>query len=89
MSEVIAWKCRDGHVLGLMTRDGSKRWYLQLYREALNMKPGAEHQEVELVGTIYGDATILCSQCGEKLTWIGDPAVIRKRLERLVKKGQA
>lgn len=86
MSDLVEWRCKAGHVLGLMKRDSSKAWRLLLYREALDMSAGATHPEVDLVGVVFGDATINCSVCDEKLTWIGDPEALRKRAERMGKR---
>jgi hypothetical protein len=89
MGQMIGWRCKAGHVLGLMKRNGSGAWHLLLYREALDMAPAAEQIEVEVGALVFGDATIVCSQCGEKLTWVGDPEAIRKRAMRMEKRGGA
>ena len=82
MSEAKAWKCSNGHVLGLVRRNGSKVRQLLLYRLALDMGPEAEQVEVDVVAVVEGYvADVRCSVCGAVRTWLPG----QESMERLLK----
>ena len=86
MSEMVAWKCPDGHVLGQVRRNGSKVQRLLLYRAAVSYEsspmgaPGAsaisKMEEVEVMAVVEGLVIdVRCSICGGIRTWRpGKPA---------------
>lgn len=82
------WICEKGHVLGLVRKNGSNVGKLLLYREALDMAPGAEQVEVDVVAVVAGDCTVTCSVCGETRTWFEAPGAIKLKMERMQRRGE-
>jgi hypothetical protein len=68
--ELKPWKCCNGHVMGLTRRNGSKVQQLLLYRQALDMTPGAEKEEVDVIAVVIGKTVdVRCSVCGGIRSW--------------------
>lgn len=78
MDEVKAWKCREGHVMGQVRRNGSGVRQLLLYRQAVDQE-AAERQEVDVMAIVEGyTAEVTCSVCGSVRTWVpGQEAIAR------------
>jgi hypothetical protein len=77
VSELVVWKCPDGHVLGQVRRTGSKVQRLLLYRRAINIKASEmSMDEVEVMAVVEGFVMdVRCSICGGMRTW--RPAPVR------------
>lgn len=77
--EVKVWRCKNGHVLGRVQRNGSGIRQLMLYREA-------DPEEIDVIAVIEGYvADVRCSLCGSFRTWVpGQEAM--DRLIRQVEK---
>ncbi len=87
MSEArSAWKCKNGHELGSVGRNGngsSKTQQLFLYRHAIDM---AEERpdEVDVIAVIEGYVVdVRCSVpgCGQMRTWVPGEAALRRLLD--------
>lgn len=76
------WKCANGHVLGLARQDGSTVQHLLLYREAMDMAPGADQVDVDVIAVISSATNIRCSVCGDIRTWYLDPEYLRRLLKK-------
>jgi len=77
--EIRPWKCQAGHVMGVVSRNGSKVRQLLLYRQALVYEaPG----EVDVIAIIEGYAAeVRCSECGRIRTWVPGEEAMRRLLE--------
>lgn len=72
-----AWRCKGGHVLGWVARDGRGTANLLLLREALTSPPaplllgeGGE-EEVDVMAIVVGRVVdVRCSICGRVRTWV-------------------
>lgn len=84
MAEQIAWKCKQGHVLGQVTRNGSNASQLMLYRQAIDL--GAEEpEEPQVLGVLDGVGgmyNIQCSVCGAIRDWDPDAEALRRLLQQ-------
>lgn len=84
MTDLVPWKCQNGHILGLVRRNGSGVRQLILYRHAIN--PASERmEEVDVIAVVEGLVmSVRCDICGRKRTWKpGDEAFARlRRAER-------
>lgn len=72
MSEMVAWRCPEGHVLGQVRRNGSKVQRLLLYRAAVSYQQSAisSIQEVDVMAVVEGLVMdVRCSICGGIRTW--------------------
>lgn len=79
----IPWKCPNGHIMGVISKNGSNVSQLILYRQAIDMESD-EPIEPEVFGVLDGIGgmdNIKCSLCGEIRDWDPD----REALKRLLK----
>lgn len=90
INEVKRWKCRNGHVLGVVNRvratTQSGRSYhvsrLMLYREAIGAE--ADMAEVDVIAVIEGTALdIRCSICGEIRPWYMGADALERLIETI------
>ncbi len=79
MKKLQAWRCRKGHVLGMIRLNGRRRSMLELYRHAVD--PGAEVPvEVEVMGLLVGGMRdIRCDVCGDVAAWHSSRARVNKK----------
>jgi len=78
------WKCRNGHSLGRVDRNGNNVRVLMLYRQAGDPESCGKHPEHDVICTIEGYVTdVVCSICGAKRTWVQGEESIQHLLERL------
>ena len=95
MSEMKAWRCKHGHVMGQVRRNGSGVRVLLLYREALTapspalphfedkMEEGDKTVEVDVMAVVEGYvADVRCSICGDVRTWVPGEEALRALIER-------
>jgi hypothetical protein len=67
MDEQKLWKCPNGHILGLSTRNGSHVRQLMLFRHAVRYP---EYLPAEVIARVAGSVMdVRCSICGEMRTW--------------------
>ena len=64
--DVRLWRCENGHILGEIGRNGSRRPHLRVYRYAV--RDGQAGVEGSLV-TAAGYAEVRCSICGAVRRW--------------------
>lgn len=73
--EVREWKCSQGHVLGLVKRNGRGIRQLMLYRHALG-----EQAEVDVMAVVEGLVMdVRCDICECIRTWAPGPESITRR----------
>jgi hypothetical protein len=72
----------------LVRKNGSNVGKLLLYRAALDMAPGAEQVEVDVIAVISGDATVTCTVCGGTRSWFEAPGAVLAKMKRMEKKGK-
>jgi hypothetical protein len=83
MDEMKVWKCSQGHVLGLVRRNGSGVTQLMVYRQAVDMEseePAAPEVMAVVEGTVFD---IRCSVCEAVRTWVPGERALERLLERL------
>ena len=80
--QIVVWKCKNGHVLGQVARNGRNVRQLLLYRQAVDLEMG-KPEEVEVMAVIEGLVIdVSCSICGAARTWAPGEEAIRRLLER-------
>lgn len=94
MSDVKAWKCEHGHVLGQVVRNGRGIRRLLLYREAIGEQSfeqlDEELPEVDVIAMIEGYAAdVRCSICGNVRTWVPGQEAIDRLVEMAVNRHKA
>jgi len=89
MDEMKPWKCRNGHVMGVVVRNNSGVRQLLLYRKAVNLTPrppsldGKGENEVDVMAIVEGHVMdVRCSICECLRTWVPGEEALRKLLER-------
>lgn len=96
--ETTDWKCPNGHVMGVVTRNGSGVRVLLMYRNSVNpsLNPspygsaenatplrGEGGNEVDVAAVIEGYAAdVKCSVCGRMRTWVPGEEALMKLLEQ-------
>lgn len=88
--EVKAWRCRGGHVMGMVVRtdgvgkDGAQTVgvrQLILYRQAISF--GGD-EEVEVIAIVEGYVIdVRCSLCGRVKTWMPDEEALKRLIEQM------
>jgi hypothetical protein len=83
------WKCPNGHVMGVVTRNGSGVRVMLMYRMAVDPSPnlsplrGERSEEVDVAAVIEGYAAdVKCSVCGRMRTWVPGEEALMKLLEQ-------
>jgi hypothetical protein len=89
--ETTDWKCPNGHVMGVVTRNGSGVRVMLMYRNSVNpsLNPspsqgeGEGGNDVEVAAVIEGYAAdVKCSVCGRMRTWVPGEEALMKLLEQ-------
>lgn len=74
-----AWKCKQGHVLGMIRANAQRRPILMLYRHAVDLA-AARPAQVDVMGLLSGGMReIRCDVCGRVQEWVGWRRKARKR----------
>lgn len=81
MDQMKPWKCKGGHVLGHVARNGRGIRQLYLYRHAVDM--GADEPgEPEVMGILQGlMMDVQCDICGAVRTWVPGEEALERLLE--------
>lgn len=58
----VSWRCRNGHKLGYVARNGRGNVQLFVYRES-------DDEESGTIAIIRGNCEVICSVCGERRVW--------------------
>lgn len=67
--ELTAWRCKNGHALGMARKTGRGHHQLILYRHAVDLS-AEKPEQVEVIAVIRGQGIdIRCDICEEKRTW--------------------
>lgn len=83
MNEVKIWRCKHGHALGQVRKNGRGVSQLYLYRHAV--ESGAAPAEVDVMAVVQGSVVdIRCDVpgCGEMRTWVPGEAEMERLLAR-------
>lgn len=79
------WKCENGHMMGMVRRNGSGIRQLWLFRESVNSEQSTVDGEegVDVMAIVEGYvADVRCSICGSVRTWVPGEEALRRMLER-------
>ncbi|MHB0922646.1 MAG: hypothetical protein ACYC3H_01605 [Bellilinea sp.] len=78
------WRCKNGHHMGQVIRNGSGIRVLLLYRQALDLNDeGKDLEEVEVMGIVEGYvAEIRCSICGSIRSWVPGAEAMRILIDK-------
>lgn len=86
MADRCVWRCKNGHVMGQVQRNGRGHSQLYLYRNAVGYEesPAA----VDVIAVLQGSVMdIRCDLCGDVRTWVPGQAEY-ERLMRHYRKEQ-
>jgi len=87
MNEMRIWACENGHVMGLVRRNGQGITQLLVYRQALDMTE-EEPDPPEVMGVVEGTVfDIRCSACNAMRTWVPGEAALRRLLGKVAARG--
>ena len=85
MDELKEWKCKQGHVMGQVRRNGSGIRQLLLYREAVDMEAQVLlYPDVMAIVEGYA-AEVTCSICGGVRTWVPGQEAMDRLIEHVLK----
>ena len=81
----VLWRCPEGHVLGVVERNGSNVSRLLLYRQAVDLEADApgDPEVLGVLDGIGGMDSIRCSLCGGMRNWDPDREGMRRLLKKL------
>ncbi len=83
MNEMRVWTCENGHVMGLVRRNGRGITQLMIYRQAVD-NLADEPEPPEVMGVVEGTVLdIRCSVCGSVRTWFPSQEALERLLERV------
>lgn len=83
--EMRVWTCENGHVMGMVGRNGSGITQLWIYRHAIDLE-AEEPEAPEIMGIGEGFVfDIRCSKCGSTRTWVPGEEALKRLLERVGK----
>lgn len=86
MDEMRIWTCENGHVMGLVRKNGRGITQLLVYRQAVDTT-AEEPEAPEVMGIIEGTVLdIRCSVCDSVRTWFPSQDALDRLLERAGKK---
>lgn len=69
MPDMKQWKCRHGHILGFITRNGDRAPQLMVLRHAVDME-GEQPAEVDvMIGPLMGRMAVKCEICDDVQVW--------------------
>lgn len=81
MDNFKPWRCDQGHVMGMTTRNGRGIMQLLLYRHAIDPE-GDEPEEVDVIGRLEGlMLDVRCEICGSVRTWVPGEAALKRMVE--------
>jgi len=62
------WRCRNGHILGMIRWNGNAVPQLMLFRHAIDMD--SEHPaDVDVIGPLVGQVPVRCEVCDDVTLW--------------------
>ncbi len=84
MDELKEWKCKQGHVMGQVRRNGSGIRQLLLYREAVD-KDAQDILSPDVMAIVEGYAAeVTCSVCGCVRTWVPGQEAMDRLIEHVL-----
>jgi len=89
MDEIKPWRCKNGHVLGQVKRNGRGITQLWLYRESIRLNDEGGMAEVDVMAVVEGLVLdVRCSICGYVRTWAPGEEAIKRLVERYGRRGE-
>lgn len=79
--EIQVWRCKQGHGLGVVQRNGTKASRLMLYRHAIDVE-AQNPVEVDIIAVIDSAIDIRCDICGGARTWAPNQAAYERLMAR-------
>lgn len=88
MNEVKIWRCKNGHAMGQVRRNGRGISQLYLYRHAVAV--GDTPADVDVMAVVQGCVVdIRCDLCDEVRTWVPGEAELARLVARCGRKEMA
>ena len=75
--EISDWKCKNGHILGLIQKDASGATSLIVYRNAIDYKKRSPTKP-DVMGITDHFEDLRCDICGARRTWSPSQASFEK-----------
>ncbi len=63
------WQCRKGHVLGVISENGSGVPQLMVYRHAVDAGAETPAEVDVMIGPLIGQMPVQCDLCGDVQVW--------------------
>lgn len=81
------WRCKNGHHMGQVIRNGSGVRVLLLYRQALDPEHTASQlEDVDIIAIVEGYTTdVSCSICNSIRSWIPGEEALQQLLDRALR----
>lgn len=83
--ELLIWKCKNGHGLGIVQRISQGADRLILYRNAVDSQ-AVDPSEVDVIAVIESATDIRCSVCNEMRTWAPNQAALERLMSHYIPK---
>ena len=70
MADTKQWRCRNNHVLGVISSNGSGIPQLMLYRHAVDLS-AEQPEQVDVIGAVQGRVPVRCDVegCNSVMPW--------------------
>lgn len=81
MADTKQWRCKNDHVLGVISWNGSGIPQLMLYRHAVDLTAD-EPEQVDVMGPLQGRMPVRCDVdgCNSVMPWKASEAVMKELL---------
>ena len=81
MGDTKQWHCKHGHVLGVISWNGSGIPQLMLYRHAVDLS-AERPEQVDVIGPVQGRVPVRCDveDCNQVTMWEASEAVMKELL---------
>jgi len=68
--DVKQWRCKSGHVLGQISKNGSDVPQLMVLRHAIDAQAETPAEVDVMLGPVTGSMMVRCDICGEVKPWV-------------------
>lgn len=81
MTDTKQWRCKHGHVLGVISWNGSGIPQLMLYRHAVDLT-AEQPEQVDVIGPVQGRVPVRCDidDCNSVTMWEASVEVMKELL---------
>ena len=84
LNELRVWRCRNGHAIGQVEKNGRGHSQLLLYRHAVDYDEAPA--SVDVIAVVQGSVIdIRCDLCGEVRTWVPGQAEYERLMRHYMK----